>query len=201
MGLFSTHKIFGVKIRESATDGSDFSNPDADYRMLFLGEDGQLHLKDSAGTVTLVPVFVGVHAYHDTTQSINDSTWTALNFNQERFDYAAAPFHDLVTNNSRLTVPAGFGGRYLIGGMAQLAANATGLRMARIIKNGATVISHGGSFGTSASVGARVLPASTIVDLIATDYVELQVWQNSGGALNSENAADYAPQFWMRKVG
>lgn len=52
MGLFSVAKLFGMTIRESATDGSDFTNPDADYRRLFLGEDGGLHLKDSAGTVT-----------------------------------------------------------------------------------------------------------------------------------------------------
>lgn len=43
---------FGLTIRESATDGSDFTNPAADYRRLFLGEDGALHLKDSAGAVT-----------------------------------------------------------------------------------------------------------------------------------------------------
>lgn len=42
----------GIIIRESANDGSDFSNPSPDYRRLFLGEDGQLHVKDSAGTVT-----------------------------------------------------------------------------------------------------------------------------------------------------
>ena len=52
MGLFSAAKLFGMTIRESATDGSDFTNPDADYRRLFLGEDGNLHLKDSSGTVT-----------------------------------------------------------------------------------------------------------------------------------------------------
>lgn len=51
-GLFSLAKLFGMTIRESATDGSDFTNPDADYRRLFLGEDGALHLKDSAGAVT-----------------------------------------------------------------------------------------------------------------------------------------------------
>jgi hypothetical protein len=54
MGLFNLEKLFGMTIRESATDGSDFTNPDADYRRLFLGEDGSLHLKDSAGTVTNV---------------------------------------------------------------------------------------------------------------------------------------------------
>jgi hypothetical protein len=52
MGLIHEDKAYGLTIRESATDGSDFTNPDADYRRLFLGEDGQLHVKDSAGTVT-----------------------------------------------------------------------------------------------------------------------------------------------------
>lgn len=52
MGKFSEDLIFGATIRESATDGSDFTNPPADYRRLFLGEDGALHLRDSAGTVT-----------------------------------------------------------------------------------------------------------------------------------------------------
>lgn len=52
MGAIDLAKAFGLTIRESANDGSDFTNPDADYRRLFLGEDGLLHLKDSSGTVT-----------------------------------------------------------------------------------------------------------------------------------------------------
>lgn len=44
--------IYGVQLRESANDGSDFANGDTDYRVVFLGEDGQLHAKDSSGTVT-----------------------------------------------------------------------------------------------------------------------------------------------------
>ena len=48
----NTTLIYGVHIRESADDGSDFSNAATDYRVLFLGEDGTLKLKDSAGTVT-----------------------------------------------------------------------------------------------------------------------------------------------------
>jgi hypothetical protein len=51
-GVFSQALLYGMTIRESANDGSDFTNPAADYRRLFLGEDGILHLKDSAGTVT-----------------------------------------------------------------------------------------------------------------------------------------------------
>lgn len=52
MSKFSLTNLFGMTIRESANDGSDFTNPDADYRRLFLGEDGLLHVKDSSGTVT-----------------------------------------------------------------------------------------------------------------------------------------------------
>jgi hypothetical protein len=47
----NTTNIYGVHLRESADDGSDFSNAAADYRVLFLGEDGFLHAKDSAGSV------------------------------------------------------------------------------------------------------------------------------------------------------
>ena len=50
----NTTNIYGIHLRESANDGSDFSNGAADYRVLFLGEDGQLHVKDSAGTVTSI---------------------------------------------------------------------------------------------------------------------------------------------------
>ena len=48
----NTTNIYGIHIRESANDGSDFSNAASDYRVLFVGEDGLFHLKDSAGTVT-----------------------------------------------------------------------------------------------------------------------------------------------------
>lgn len=62
MGKFSLANLFGMTIRESANDGSDFTNPDADYRRLFLGEDGNLHLKDSSGTVTDVGASTGIPA-------------------------------------------------------------------------------------------------------------------------------------------
>jgi hypothetical protein len=52
-------------VQEAANDGSDFGNPSADYRRLFLGEDGALHLKDSAGTVTAVGGSVAADAIWD----------------------------------------------------------------------------------------------------------------------------------------
>lgn len=52
MAAIEDEKIYGIKIRESANDGSDFGTPDTDYRFLYLGEDGQLHVKDAADAVT-----------------------------------------------------------------------------------------------------------------------------------------------------
>lgn len=45
-----------VILEEVASDGSATTTPAADYRALFLGEDGALHLKDSAAAVTGITV-------------------------------------------------------------------------------------------------------------------------------------------------
>lgn len=52
MGAIEDEKAYALLVRESANDGSDFTNPPADYRRLFVGEDGLFHLMDSSGTVT-----------------------------------------------------------------------------------------------------------------------------------------------------
>lgn len=44
--------IPSLTLEEIASDGSTLTNPAADHRKLFIGEDGLFHLKDSAGAVT-----------------------------------------------------------------------------------------------------------------------------------------------------
>src|SRR5665647_2000757 len=109
MGLFSLEKLFGITIRESATDGSDFTNPDADFRRLFLGEDGQLHVKDSAGAVTdigsggggTLPTAHGCRVKRASGDfSIGTATFTAVAFTAEDFD--TDNMHDNSTNPSRI---------------------------------------------------------------------------------------------------
>lgn len=48
----SDNKYPKLILEEVADDGSATVTPAADHRALFLGEDGLLHLKDSAGSVT-----------------------------------------------------------------------------------------------------------------------------------------------------
>ena len=52
MAAIENEHSYAIQLRESATDGSDFGSADADYRRVFLGEDGHLHAKDAAGVVT-----------------------------------------------------------------------------------------------------------------------------------------------------
>ena len=48
----SDNEFPSVILEEVANDGSATGTPAADHRRLFLGEDGMLHVKDSAGVVT-----------------------------------------------------------------------------------------------------------------------------------------------------
>lgn len=139
--------------------------------------------------------FVGVRATANAVTAVANATWAAVAFAAEDFDTDA--FHDTITNNSRLTVPAGQAGTYAIGSYMSFAGNATGQRGARIILGGATVIAQ----EMRANIGGGGLPSfrasfSTIYALAAADYVEVQVWQNSGGSLDA--SAD--TNFWMHKI-
>ena len=130
--------------------------------------------------------FVGASVYRSTTQSIANATATALTYNTESYDTDA--FHDTVTNNTRMTVPAGKAGKYLITSTTYFTNNATGQRIAYIYKNGASVFGTT-VVGASASVDVAVL-LSYVINLAVADYVEIFAYQNSGGALNVFGASD-----------
>jgi len=139
----------------------------------------------------------GARAYHSITQSHTTSgAWQSLALDSERYD--TDTIHDTVTNNSRLTCKTA--GKYLIIGNIRFAVNATGSRGVRAYLNNTTVV--GEHVEVVASAGTvTVLHISTIYDLAVNDYVELQGFQSSGGALNMEQAANYAPEFMIQKIG
>ena len=123
----------------------------------------------------------GCSLYRGSGQTISDNTATILTFDNEYFDTDA--FHDNSTNTSRITIPAGLGGKYLITGLVYLPDNnATGNRILRIFKNGTggTRLVNNHSPGNAV---AQYIQAQIVVSLIATDYVELQALQTSGGNL------------------
>jgi len=129
--------------------------------------------------------FHGVSVYNSTGATISNATLTILNFDSEWFDTDA--FHSTVSNTSRLTVPSGFGGYYRVEAKLFFASNGTGSRIARILKNGtlvdASYFEHG-----AYSNGKNILHPYVILNLAATDYVQVEVYQDSGGNLATENS-------------
>lgn len=133
--------------------------------------------------------------YHSVAQSIPNAVATPLAFDSERFD--TDNIHDTATNNNRLTCKTA--GTYLISATVAFNANATGTRRAFIKLNGANYIAA--TTVPAASGIATRLNLSTLYALRVWDYVECEVFQDSGGALNIESIADYTPEFMMVRVG
>ncbi|MGH2663694.1 MAG: hypothetical protein ACRDH8_13010 [Actinomycetota bacterium] len=116
----------------------------------------------------------GCRAYRGAAGNINNSTDTTIGFESESHDTDG--YHDPITNTGRFTIPSTLAGYYDI--YAQyLLATASGSRIARIRLDGSTTLAEQ---QTAAQFGAQVF---TTEYLTAGQYVELQVWQNSGGGL------------------
>lgn len=141
--------------------------------------------------------FVGCHVYHNANQAATHNVALALAFNSERFDTDA--FHDVSTNNSRLTIPTGKGGKYHLWADGRWASNATGARFLHFRKNGTTLI--GSSGGQPSSSSQCDINLSIVVALAAGDYVECLAYQASGGDLDMTYAADYTPNFGLTFLG
>lgn len=134
--------------------------------------------------------------YNDANISIDHNTLTALTFNTERYDTAS--FHSTSSNTSRLTAPTA--GLYIIGGSAQFAVNATGRRRVSIRLNGTTEIAvQEPAVDADAAINWSAA-LSTSYELAASDYVELLVFQTSGGALNVAAQNNHSPEFWISRV-
>ena len=126
--------------------------------------------------------FAGVSLARATAQTIANSTLTAIAFTSENFDTDG--YHDNSVNNTRITIPAGKGGYYLLQAINNFAPNAIGYRTIAIRKNGTTDIA---TFEfTNAGAGAACGQFLAITNLaVATDYYEVRIFQNSGGNLDT----------------
>ncbi len=120
-------------------------------------------------------------------ESIAHNTWTSVPWDQAVYDtdafWAASP------NPERLTIPAGLT-RVRLSANISFANNTTGIRGIRLFKNG------GGFDGTisvtrdatSGTGNTDFNGNSAIVTVAQNDFFELQVFQDSGGALNLRTA-------------
>jgi hypothetical protein len=199
IGTGGTGNIDSVQMDEQA---STPATPAAGKSVIFLKADG-LYVVDDAGDVTGPLVSAagggytqGARVYNNANISIGNDSWTALTFNSERYD--TDTIHDTTTNTGRLTCVTA--GKYVISGHVRFPANNANYRSVAIKLNGTTYMAIQKSVNMGAGE-AVMMSVSTIYSLSATDYVELVVHQNSGGALNVEYVANYSPEFAMQRIG
>lgn len=137
-------------------------------------------LADGSVTAAKLASLPAVGVSTSTTQSIADSTLTALTYatGDELFD--TDTMHSGTSNPTRFTATTA--GAYAICTSVKWAASASGGRLIQLKQDGTTLLAgssmpSGNPFEDDSSVCA-------IVKLAATHYVEVYVEQNSGGALN-----------------
>lgn len=133
-------------------------------------------------------------------KSIAHATGTFLDFDAERYDTHG--FHDNATNNTRLTVPAGEGGYYLVTAHVVWAVSTGGMQ--RSVELWHTLAGGGSTVKAYVTQGPTVTvrqSISTVLELAAGDYVRTLVYQDSGGNLNVNVDSNASPEMTITRVG
>jgi hypothetical protein len=141
---------------------------------------------------------IGARAYNSANVTISNNTTTALTFNSEHYDTDPnGEIHSTSSNTGRLTCRTA--GAYYAWGMSQLAANATGRRLLQIRLNGSTIIGLA-EIPNAGAAAPTTIQVDTIYQLAANDYLELLIFQDSGGNLDALAQSSYSLQFGMAKI-
>jgi hypothetical protein len=187
----------GATAPEWATDASGMTNPmtttgDTIYSSsgstparLGIGTAGQVLQVNSGATApewatpaSGTPAFVGCSLYKSTFQNISSSTYTAITWDSEFFDTDA--YHNTSTNTSRITIPSGKTGKYLLTGSIAFSSSSAE-REILLYKGGNNerfLTRIGGTVNGNYSQSF-----ATIISLSATNYIEIYVY--IGAASNS----------------
>jgi hypothetical protein len=182
-------------IADRATPGADFASQGQFWVRDTL--DGEPMFTDDQGVDSVLNAAVasagvsGAKAFHSIAQAIVTATPTTVALNSEAYD--TDTIHDNVTNNSRLTVPAG-ATRIRLTGYVLWVANGSATRQLSIRKNGAggtidddqagyepTVLASAAAAGGE-SLGMNI--DSGIIRCVATDYFEMRVEHAAGINVN-----------------
>lgn len=186
-GALSPNIVTDTKFRQSTalTVVGRSANSTGDVADIAAGTNFHVlrRVSDTLGFGMLDPQYlnhVGCRIYNSSaTVTIANATYTAVPWDAETWD--TTTFHDNSTNNTRITIPSGHGGKYLFTGQIAFETNTTGVRELKFLVDGGT------SFGWSSSAvvtgSPLIINIAAIYTISAGSYVELYVYQSSGGTL------------------
>lgn len=155
--------------------------------------DGSTVYVDAPG---VDPPIVGAEAHRTTAQSAANNSFVVVTWEAEGWDTNG--FVNLGTNNTRITIPTGRGGLYAVSWITGWAINATGMRSSWVRLNNA---SYPGSL-VGQAIDVTTATGYVETPLVAGDYLEMVVYQNSGGALNLQGGSiNPWPRLTVRRLG
>ena len=136
--------------------------------------------------------FKGCRLTFSSAVTVANGTNVTVNWDVETFDTDA--FHSTSTNTSRITIPSGLSGKYLVVAKGYFENQAAGISLIRLYKNGAQV-STVDMYKPSGSYTTTTF--TDILDLVATDYLEIVWYQNTGssGTLQAGQSTSFAVEF------
>lgn len=138
--------------------------------------DWNAKVRDSLESIAKPPSVV---CYRNTPQLVGSGAVSVVNMTgvaqqTDTFWVAGSP--------SRITIPAGLGGTYLVCANPIFDINGTGARYSTIAKNGVSINMTANSGGSAAWYVQHTLAVPVI--LVPGDYLEVQVYHTAGVALN-----------------
>ena len=124
--------------------------------------------------------YVGALAYFFSSQNLTSGVAVVLTFADEAWDTNG--FHSTSSNTSRMTIPSGYGGKYLVQIVASVTTGTD--TSIRLLKNGANISSRGlnsSQLQQHVNTGGNTLQhsASFVIDVAATDYLEAAIVANA----------------------
>lgn len=129
------------------------------------------------------PTFLGCEVRKTANQNATQVAYTTVTFNTETFDTDS--FHDNSTNTSRITIPSGKGGYYLV--YWNIGLNGNGAVAISLDKNGSAYKRNSG-YTTGGGTGAYT--NTEIMSLTAGDYIEVAVYTTSAGLQIESDASN-----------
>lgn len=124
--------------------------------------------------------FKGAKVYLSSSVTINNASETLLSWNAEEYDTDS--MHDNSTNPSRITINTA--GKYQIHSSINFLPAASGRRYSEFYKNGSVLNGGLTQLITTGASGTTTLHGQLTVDLSASDYLEVKVYQDSGGGVD-----------------
>ena len=163
------------------------------------GAVGAAKIASGAIDTTKLGAIPGARIYYTQSKTVGNANGTTLTFDNVEYNVGNvySPSH-----TDRLTAP--IAGKYLMAATVLWNPAANGIRAIELWRNGHPIVDNTMPGLSDSAIGGQFQTAQTVCWLSAGDYVQVGVYQDSGGPLTMSPAASsgyyYAPSFSMNWI-